>query len=152
MFIPPVLREEVRWLHEINAPFTGEALGALAEELGVALCAACLRRYRPFGGHWAPVFPVSGIQPPRHHDRGLKLVSSIAGEDGAVAGVEERAVLEEGDGVGGCVEGGGEGGGGLVGVCLGEDVEEGGGEGVVLGGGEVGREDVARAAVDDEAG
>lgn len=53
----------------------------------------------------------------------------------------------------GCgVEGGWEGGGGLVGVGAGEDVQEGGGEGVVVCGGEVGGEDVARAAVDDEAG
>ncbi|KFY83413.1 hypothetical protein V500_10066, partial [Pseudogymnoascus sp. VKM F-4518 (FW-2643)] len=77
MFIPPVLREEVRRLYEINAPFAGEALGALAEELGVAL--------------------------------GLKLIGAIAGEYRAVAGVEERAVLEQGDGVGCGVEGGGEG-------------------------------------------
>lgn len=54
--------------------------------------------------------------------------------------------------MGGGVEGGREGRGGLVGVRLGEDVEEGGGESVVLDGGEVGGEDVARAAVDDEAG
>lgn len=69
-----------------------------------------------------------------------------------MARVEKRAVLEEGDGVGGCVEGGREGGGGLVGVGLGKDMEEGGGEVVVLGGREVGGKDVARAAVYDEAG
>lgn len=69
-----------------------------------------------------------------------------------MAGVEERAVLEEGDSVGCGVEGGGEGMRGLVRVCFGEDVEEGGCEGVVVGGGEVGREDVACAAVDNEAG
>lgn len=85
----------------------------------------------------------------RDHDAGFELVGAVAGEDGAVAGVEEGVVLEEGDGEGGGVEGAvGE----EVVVCGGEGGEEGAGVGGVFGGREVGGEDVAGAAVEDEAG
>lgn len=41
-----------------------------------------------------------------HHDRGLKFMCAVAGEDGAIAGIEQRVFLEERHGIGGYVESG----------------------------------------------
>jgi hypothetical protein len=56
--------------------------------------------------------------PPGYHNGRLELLDTVPGEYGALAGVEERVVLEEGDGIGCYFKGGGEG---ARGGCFGSE-------------------------------
>ncbi|KAK1846589.1 hypothetical protein CCHR01_10753 [Colletotrichum chrysophilum] len=182
MLVPPPLREEVPRLHELQPVLLRKQLRRRAVQQRVSLRG----RRVDLRGRRVRVAPAAEVrlavlehrlgeqdrvpdvlqardadaalgEAAGHHHAGLELVDPVACEDGAVARVEERVVLEEGDGVDGCFQGAGQGcgcsgGGGChVGVCLADDCQEGRAVLGVLRRREVGGFDVARAAVDDEA-